>query len=83
MKKLLVAGLIVLGVVFVGLAIYYWKTPSGSLPHYFPGYQMGSTHKHLKHGLAALILAAACGILAWFLTGKKTAPTSQGSTPKE
>ena len=41
MKKLLVAGLIVLGVVFVGLAIYYWKTPSGSLPHYFPGYQMG------------------------------------------
>jgi hypothetical protein len=73
MKKPLFVPLIALGVIFVGLAIYYWVTPAGSLPHFFPGYQSGSTHVHLKHGLAALILAVGCGILAWFSLGKKPA----------
>jgi hypothetical protein len=73
MKKPLVTLFAILGVLFVGLAIYYWVTPAGSLPHSLPGYQVGSTHAHLKHGLAALILGAGCGIAAWFSLGKKTA----------
>ena len=75
MKKLTLTILIILGLIFLGLAIYYWVTPAGSLPHSFPGYQAGSPHKHLKHGLAALILAAGCGVLAWFASGKKTTST--------
>jgi hypothetical protein len=72
MKKPAVMALILLGAIFLALAIYYWLTPAGSLPHFFPGHQAGSSHKHLKHGFAALILAVGCGLIAWFSTGKKS-----------
>ena len=72
MKKGLVSILIILALVFVALAVYYWLTPAGSLAHFLPGYQAGSDHKHLKHGFAALIVAIGCGIIAWFMTGKKS-----------
>jgi hypothetical protein len=65
-----------LGVLFLALSIYFWVTPAGKLPHWFGsalGYQAGSTHIHLKHGLATFILALGCGILVWFMTGKKKA----------
>ncbi|HUD05790.1 MAG TPA: hypothetical protein VMR18_02660 [Candidatus Saccharimonadales bacterium] len=75
MKKFIFPGLVILGLIFLALAIYYWVTPAGSLPHFMPGYQAGSKHVHLKHGLAALVLAIGCGILAWFQSGKKK-PTS-------
>jgi uncharacterized membrane protein YdjX (TVP38/TMEM64 family) len=71
MKKPLTVVSTILAIVFLALAIYYWVTPAGSLPHSFPGYQAGSTHVHLKHGLASLILAVAFGVLAWFSLGKK------------
>ena len=74
-KRLVAAALAVLGVIFLALAVYYWMTPAGSLPHFMPGYLAGDTAKHFKHGLAAVILAAGCGVLAWFMTGKKKAPS--------
>ncbi|HVO86566.1 MAG TPA: hypothetical protein VMT23_02425 [Candidatus Binatia bacterium] len=75
MKKWIVL-LIVLGFAFVGLAIYYWTTSAGNLPSWLPGYEAGSAHKHLKHGLAALILGLGCFTWAWFLSGKKTATSA-------
>jgi hypothetical protein len=75
MKKAAVGLLVILGLVFIGLAIYYWITPAGSLPHSFPGYQAGSVHKHLKHGFAALVLGMGSWVLAWFLSGNKTSGT--------
>lgn len=72
MKKPLVTLLIILALIFVGIAIYYWVTPAGKLIHGLPGYQAGSTHKHLKHGFAALIVAVGCALVAWFSTGKKS-----------
>jgi hypothetical protein len=72
MKKPLVTLFVVVGVIFIALAVYYWVTPAGSLLHFLPGYQGGSVHKHLKHGLAALILGLGCGVIAWFVSGKKT-----------
>ncbi|GAC1391827.1 MAG: hypothetical protein NVSMB46_05760 [Candidatus Saccharimonadales bacterium] len=72
MKKQFLVPLLLLAIVFLVLAVYYWITPAGSLPHFLPGYEAGSSHVHLKHGLAALILAAGCGVLAWFSTGTKT-----------
>ena len=50
--------LIIVGVALVALAIYYWVTPAGSLPSFFPGHLAGSAHKHIKHGLAAGIVAS-------------------------
>ena len=53
---------IVLGLVFVAIAVAYWVLPAGSLPGFFPGFEANSTQIHLKHGIAqpALILAALC-----------------------
>lgn len=72
MKKIFMILFVVLAVLFLAAAIYYWVTPAGSLPHHFPGYLAGSTKVHLKHGLAAFILAVAFGILAWFSSKKTT-----------
>ena len=63
---------VVLAVVFLGIAVYYWVTPAGKLPHFFPGYINGATKTHLKHGLAALIIAIGFGLLAWFSSKKTT-----------
>jgi hypothetical protein len=82
MKKLAVVVLVILGIAFLGAAAYYWMTPADSLPRFVPGYEAGVTAKHFKHGLAALILAVGCGVLAWFLTGGKDESTSPESTPK-
>ena len=82
MKKLYITGLAVLGVAFLALAVYYWLTPAGSLPHFIPGYEAGGTQGHLKHGLAAFVLAVGCGILAWFLSGNKAASEPK-NTPTE
>jgi hypothetical protein len=57
-----------LGLLFVGVGIYYLVTPAGSLPSFMPGHEAGSTHHHLKHGLVAFGLAVVCWIGAWFTT---------------
>ena len=77
MKKPMVGIFSVLGVLFLVLAVYYWMTPAGSLPHFLPGYQVGGTQTHVKHGLAALILAIGCGVVAWFSLGRKSQTNEQ------
>jgi hypothetical protein len=69
MKRRWTVIFIVVALIFFGLAAFYWMTKAGSLPHYFPGYEAGSSHIHLKHGLAALILGIGSLILAWFSSG--------------
>jgi hypothetical protein len=63
--------LIIIGVALVAVAVYYWVTPAGSLPSFFPGHLAGSAHKHVKHGLAALIAGIACFLGAWMLWAKR------------
>jgi len=70
-RRLLAVVLIVLGVALVALGVYYWVTPAASLPGFFPGHLAGSAHKHVKHGLAALIVGAVCFLGAWMLSGKE------------
>ena len=65
----LIIPAVILGVVFLAIAIVYWTTDAGSLPSFFPGHEAGSSHIHFKHGLAAAVVAAACFIFAWFQTG--------------
>ncbi len=38
-------------------AAFYWVTPAGVLPAYFPGYEAGSADIQYKEGVASLILA--------------------------
>ncbi|HEY2335175.1 MAG TPA: hypothetical protein VGH58_09235 [Solirubrobacterales bacterium] len=67
-RNLIVPALIV-GLLFLVIAIVYFVEPAGSLPSFFPGHEAGSSHHHAKHGIAALVVAAACFIFAWFQSG--------------
>ena len=78
MKKAIKWGAVVLGIIFIALAAYYWLTPAGSLPTFVPGYEAGSATIHVKHGLGALIVGILLFIFAWFSSGKKS--RSQEST---
>jgi hypothetical protein len=65
----LIVPAIALGVVFLVIAIIYWVDSAGSLPSFFPGHEAGSTHHHVKHGIAAAVVALGCFVFAWFQTG--------------
>ena len=71
MNRRLAALALLLGIMLVIVAVVYWITPAGSLPGYFPGFIEGATRTHVKHGLAALIVALGLFAYAWFQTGKK------------
>jgi hypothetical protein len=60
------------GVVLIAIAIVYFAEPAKSLPGFFPGHEAGSTHHHVKHGIAALLLGLGAFVLAWFQTGPRT-----------
>jgi len=61
------SGLVVLGVIFLVIACIYWLVPAGSLPGFVPGFEAGSARVDIKHGGAALAVAAVCFIVAWFV----------------
>jgi hypothetical protein len=71
MNKPILIGAVVLGLIFIGIAIVYWVMPAGSLPTFMPGYESGVSTIHFKHGLASLILGIALFIFAWFQSGPK------------
>jgi hypothetical protein len=68
-RRNLIVPAIVLGVVLLVVAIIYFVEPAKSLPSFFPGHVAGSTHHHVKHGIAALVVSLGCFIFAWFQTG--------------
>lgn len=70
-RRLYMVLLIIIGVALIALAVYYWVTPAGSLPSFFPGHLAGSAHKHIKHGVAALVVGIVCFMAAWMLSGKQ------------
>jgi hypothetical protein len=72
----LIIPVVLIGVLFVVVAVIYFAEPEKSLPSFFPGHASGSTHHHTKHGIAALVVALACFAFAWFQTGPKTKRTS-------
>ncbi len=65
----LIVPAILAGLVFLAIAIVYFVEPAGSLPAFFPGHDAGSSHHHAKHGIAALVVALACFVFAWFQSG--------------
>lgn len=75
MKKIWTTILIILAILFLVLAIYYFITPADKVPNFISstisGYHAHRTSVNIKHGLAAAILAIGSGILAWFISGNK------------
>lgn len=75
-RRLLVALAIVAGIALIVIAAVYWAEPARSLPSFFPGHQTGSSHHHVKHGIASFLVGLACLVFAWFNTGKKPTPAA-------
>jgi hypothetical protein len=69
--RLLAAAATVVGLILIVIAIVYFVEPAKSLPSFFPGHEAGSTHHHVKHGIAALALGLAALAFAWFQSGPK------------
>jgi hypothetical protein len=57
---------IVLGLIFAIIAIVYWVLPAGSLPAFFPGFEAGGARIHVKHGVAAAVVALILFGYAWY-----------------
>jgi hypothetical protein len=68
---------IVVGLLLIAIAVVYWIEPARSLPSFFPGHQAGSSHHHVKHGIAAFLVGLAVLAYAWFATG---APRTQSGS---
>jgi hypothetical protein len=68
-RRNLIVPAIVLALLFLALAGLYVAEPAKSLPAFIPGHESGSGHHHVKHGLAALVVALGCLAFAWFQSG--------------
>jgi hypothetical protein len=71
MRKTLAWCALILGILFLALAVVYWTVPASSLPTYLPGYAAGDITVHLKHGLAAVVVGLALLVYAWFTSVPK------------
>ena len=67
--RILVAAAAVAGVALLVVGVVYWVEPASSLPSFFPGHMAGSSHHHVKHGIAAFLVGLALLAFAWFATG--------------
>ncbi len=71
-RRNLIVPAIVAGLVLAAIAVVYFVDSADALPSFLPGHQAGSAHHHVKHGIAAAILALGCLVFAWFQTGPAT-----------
>jgi len=71
------AVLAVVGLLFFLVAVIYFKDTAAALPSYFPGHQVGSGHKHVKHGIVATILGIVCLGGAWLGSGSRSTPNAE------
>ena len=68
-RRELIVPAVVAGVLLLALAILYWVDSADALPSFIPGHEAGSSHHHVKHGIAAAILGLGCFVFAWFQSG--------------
>jgi len=68
----LILPAVIAGIVLLALAGLYCVDSASALPSFIPGHEAGSSHHHIKHGIAAFVLGIGCFIFAWFQTGPST-----------
>jgi hypothetical protein len=71
-RRNLIIPAVLAGVVLLAIAVVYWVDSASTLPSFFPGHEAGSGHHHVKHGIAAFVVALGCFIFAWFQSGPST-----------
>jgi hypothetical protein len=75
-SRIIVAVAVLAGIALLVVAGIYFAEPAKSLPAFFPGHQAGSATHHIKHGIAAVVVALALFVFAWFATGPRKAAAS-------
>jgi hypothetical protein len=73
-QRKLILPAVVVGVALIVLAVVYMVDTASALPSWIPGHEAGSSHHHIKHGIAALCLGLAALVFAWFQTGPAAGP---------
>ena len=68
-QRNLIVPAVLLGIALMAVSVVYFAEPARSLPTLFPGHEAGSAHHHVKHGIAALVVALGCFVYAWFQSG--------------
>jgi hypothetical protein len=71
-NRSLIVPAVVLGLALLALAVLYFVDSASALPSVVPGHEAGSSHHHVKHGIAAAIVALGCFTFAWFQSGPAT-----------
>ena len=69
----LIIPAVIVGIVFLVLAVLYFAEPAKSLPSFIPGHEAGSTHHHVKHGIAARCWASAASSSPGSSPGRRAA----------
>ena len=75
-RRWLVIAAVVAGILFIALGIVYFVEPAKSLPSLLPGHESGSSHHHVKHGIAAVLVGIGCFVFAWFQSGPRRSVTT-------
>lgn len=76
-SRLAIALAIALAVALLVVAGIYFAEPARSLPSFFPGHSASSATHHVKHGIAAVVVAAALLVFAWFASGPRKAAAAR------
>jgi hypothetical protein len=61
------AAAVILALILAVVAVVYLVVPAGSLPTSFPGYEAGSTHVHVKHGVVSGVAALVVFAIGWWV----------------
>lgn len=75
-SRVIIAAAVLAGIVLLVVAGVYFGDTAKALPSFFPGHQAGSTTHHIKHGIAAVVVALALFVFAWFASGPRKAAAS-------
>jgi multisubunit Na+/H+ antiporter MnhB subunit len=78
-SRIVIALALIVGVALLVVAGIYFADTAESLPSFFPGHQAGSTTHHVKHGIAAGVVALACFVFAWFASGPRKDAAAKAS----
>ena len=74
-RTILAVILGIIALLFIVVAIIYIAEPAKSLPSLLPGHEAGSSHHHVKHGIAAVLVGIGCLVFAWFQSGPRRVAT--------
>lgn len=67
----------IVGIALIVVGVIYIALNEHQIPSFFPGHvSHPSTHHHVKHGIAAILLGLACLAFAWFRTGPRERPAA-------